>query len=98
MKYSSFEGGFDMAIFQKSTVVLGTLAYLLPEDGLGLTAETLLFSVVTPPTLGELGLLRLLVLSHLKLLMVVAGTAVSPARFWHIHLKIAIEVPSLIVR
>ena len=44
-------------------------AYLLPEDGLGLTTETLLLSVVTPPTLGELGLLGLLVLSHFPLLV-----------------------------
>ena len=32
-------------------------SYLLPEDGLGLTSETLLLAVVTPPALGELGLL-----------------------------------------
>jgi len=36
--------------------LLGGLG-LLPEDGLGLTSETLLLPVVTPPALGELGLL-----------------------------------------
>jgi len=36
--------------------LLGGLG-LLPEDGLGLTSETLLLAVVTPPALGELGLL-----------------------------------------
>ena len=89
MKYSSFEGGFDMAFFQKSTVVLGTVAYLLPEDGLGLTSETLLLAIVTPPALGELGLLRLFVLRHLPLLVVPAVdvTAIGHPRLWYIHLR-----------
>ena len=67
------------------------ISYLLPEDGLWLTTETLLLSVVTPPTLGEFGLLRLLVLSHLELLVLFAGTAKSVSGFWHIHLQIPRE-------
>merc|ERR1719361_3087285 len=45
---------------------------LLPEDGLGLSAEALLLPVVAPPALGALGLLRLLVLRHAELLVLVA--------------------------
>ena len=37
---------------------------LLPEDRLGLTTESLLFSVVTSSALRTLALLRLFVLSH----------------------------------
>ena len=46
--------------------------HLLPEDGLGLPAESLLLPVVAPPALGALGLLRLLVLRHAELLVLVA--------------------------
>ena len=46
--------------------LLGGLC-LLPQDGLGLTAETLLFPVVPPPSLGLLRLGRFLVLSYLNI-------------------------------
>ena len=52
-----------------------------------MTSETLLLSVVTPLALGEDRLLRLLVLSHLELLMLVAVGTVSPAGFWDVDLK-----------
>merc|ERR1719490_543464 len=45
---------------------------LLPEDGLRLSAESLLLPVVTPPALSEFGLLGLLVLRHAELLVTVA--------------------------
>merc|ERR1711902_261841 len=48
--------------------LLGGLS-LLPQDRLGLTAETLLLTVVPPSALGLLGLSRLLVLGHLELPM-----------------------------
>jgi len=64
------------------------MAYLLPENGLGLTTETLLFSVVTPLTLGEDGLLGLLVLSHLELFVLVAVGTISPAGFRDVDLQV----------
>lgn len=39
-------------------------AYLLPEDGLGLTTKTLLFAIVTTTSLGCSTFLRLFVLCH----------------------------------
>ena len=52
-----------------------------------MTSETLLLPVVSPLALGEDGLLRLLVLSHLELLMLVAVGTVSPAGFGDVDLK-----------
>ena len=64
-------------------------SYLLSEDGFGLATKTLLLSVVTPPTLGELGLLRLFVLSHLPLLVIPAHgmLAISHTDLRQVHLK-----------
>lgn len=61
-------------------------AYLLPEDGLGLTTETLLFSVVTSSALSTLALLGLLVLRYLVQLVHLALFAESAALFRYIHL------------
>jgi hypothetical protein len=66
--------------FQVENQLLGGLS-LLAENGLGLT---LLLSVVTQLALGEDRLLRLLVLSHLELLMLVSVGTVSPASFWDV--------------
>lgn len=62
-------------------------SYLLPKNGLGLTTETLLLTIVTSSALGEFGLLRFLVLSHLELFVVVAFRTVGPSGLWNIHLK-----------
>lgn len=62
-------------------------SYLLPEDGLGLTTETLLFPVVTSSALGALALLGLLVLRYLVQLVHLALFAESATLFWYIHLK-----------
>ena len=48
--------------------LLGSLA-LLPQDGFGLTSESLLFTIISSPSLGLLGLSRFLVLGHLELLV-----------------------------
>ena len=66
------------ATLQTKDQLLGSLG-LLTQNRLGLTTETLLFSVVTPFALGEDGLLGLLVLGHLELLMLVAMRTVGPA-------------------
>ena len=62
---------------------------LLPEDGLGLSAEALLLPVVAPPALGALGLLRLLVLRHAELLVLVALLARTegPTVLRDVHLQ-----------
>ena len=62
-------------------------AYLLPQNRLGLTTETLLLTVITSTTLGELWFLGLFVLSHLKLLVCIAGRAVSLPFLGNVHLK-----------
>ena len=63
-------------------------SYLLPENGLRLTTETLLLPVVTPTTLGLLRLLGLLVLRHLELLVPLAhgGRTERPTGLGHVHL------------
>ena len=74
------------ATFQTEDQLLGGLG-LLTQDGLGLTTEALLLSVVTPLALSEDRLLRLLVLRHLELLVLVAVRTVSPAGLRDVHLK-----------
>ena len=71
--------------------LLGRLG-LLPQDGLGLTSETLLLTIVTSTTLSEFGFLRLFVLRHLELFMLVATGAISLPGFRNIHLKINKEI------
>lgn len=65
-----------------------TISYLLPEDGLGLTTETLLFPVVTSSALSVATLLGFLVLRYLVQLVHLALFAESATLFWYIHLKI----------
>lgn len=65
-----------------------TSSHLLPEDGLGLTTETLLFPVVTSSALSVATLLGLLVLRYLVQLVHLALLAESATLFWYIHLKI----------
>ena len=64
-------------------------SYLFPQDGFGLSAESLLLPVVTPPALSSLGLLGLLVLRHAELLMFVAlgVRAEGPPGLRNVHLK-----------
>lgn len=64
------------------------LSYLLPEDRLWLTTETLLFAIVTSSSLGEFRLLGFLILSHLELFMMITFWTVGPSSFGNIHLKI----------
>ena len=62
-------------------------AYLLPEDGLGLTTETLLFTIVTTTTLGSLSFLGLLVLRHLVHAVNLALFAVRTALLRYVYLQ-----------
>lgn len=62
-------------------------SYLLPENGFGLTTETLLFAIVTPSALSEFRLLGFLVLSHLVFAVLIATRTVSPSGFGDINLK-----------
>ena len=62
---------------------------LLSQNGLGLTTETLLLTIISPTTLCLLGFLGLLVLSHLEHLVVLAvrmGTE-SSSFLGDVHLK-----------
>ena len=64
-------------------------SYLFPQDGFGLSAESLLLPVITPPPLGKLGLLGFLVLRDAELLVRVAlrvGTE-RPSGLRNVHLK-----------
>lgn len=60
--------------------------HLLPEDGLGLTTETLLFSVVTSSALSTFTLLGLLVLRYLVQLVDLALFAEGATLLRYIHL------------
>merc|ERR1719284_2223245 len=75
--------------------LLGGLG-LLPQDGLGLTSESLLLPIIPTSTLGLLGLGRLLVLSHLHLDVLLAPGAVSVAGLGHVnHLEALYLFPLL---
>lgn len=63
------------------------ITYLFLEDGLGLTTITLLFTVVTSPTLSSVPFLGLFVLRHLVGFVALAFFAVGPALFRYVHLK-----------
>lgn len=56
--------GLTLSALQSKCDFLGGLG-LLPEDGFGLASVAGLFAVVTPPALGSLALLALLVLGDL---------------------------------
>jgi len=62
---------------------------LLSQDGLGLTTETLLLTIVPSPTLGLLGLSRLLVLGHLELVVLVAPRTVGVAGLGDVNHRLA---------
>merc|ERR550539_1253599 len=64
--------------------LLGSLG-LLPQDGLGLTSESLLLAIVPASALGLLGLGGLLVLSHLHLDVLVALGAEGVTTFGHVN-------------
>lgn len=61
-------------------------SYLLSENRLGLTSETLLLTIVTTTSLGGAALLGLLVLCDLVQLVAFALFAESAALFRHVHL------------
>ena len=63
-------------------------SYLFSQDGFGLSAESLLLPVVTPPALSEFRLLGLLVLRHAELLVRVAlrVRTEGPPGFRNVHL------------
>ena len=67
----------------------GPSSYLFHQDGFGLSAESLLLPVVTPPALSEFGLLGLLVLRHAELLVRVAlwVRTEGPPGLRNVHLK-----------
>lgn len=66
--------------------LLGGLG-LLPEDGLGLATESLLFAIVTTTALGGTALLRLLVLRDLVQLVALALLAEGLTLLGNVHLE-----------
>lgn len=62
-------------------------AYLLFEDGFGLTTITLLFTVVTSSTLGSVPFFGLFVLRHLVGLVALTFFAVCSALFGYVNLE-----------
>lgn len=66
--------------------LLGGLG-LLPEDGLGLSTETLLLAIVTTTTLGSAALLGLFVLGHLVQLVAPALLAEGLTLLGNVHLQ-----------
>lgn len=78
---------FGNQMIYSNLIICALDIYLLSEDGLSLTTETLLFSVVTTSTLSCLTFLRFLVLCHFMQFVAFAFFAESAALFWYIHLK-----------
>jgi len=64
--------------------LLGGLG-LLSQDRFRLTAETLLLTVISSSTLGLLRLGRLLILSHLELIVLVAPRTVGVAGLGYVN-------------
>lgn len=99
----AFQGNLDplLALLTLETEhnLLGGLG-LLSKNRLRLSTETLLLSIVPTSTLSELGLLRLLVLSHLELLMVptLIIRTVRPTGLRNIHLKKRIKTLKLLTQ
>merc|ERR1719471_31770 len=73
-----------LSALQPQDQLLGGLG-LLSQDGLGLTSESLLLTVVPAPALGLLRLGGLLVLGHLHLGVLVALGAVGVTTLGHVH-------------
>ena len=67
----------------------GPSSYLFPQDGFGLSAESLLLPVITPSPLSKFGLLGFLVLRHAELLVRVAlwVRTEGPPGLRNVHLK-----------
>lgn len=61
--------------------------YLLTENRLGLTTETLLLTIVTTTTLGRAAFLGFLVLCHLMQFVALAFFAECAALLGHVHLR-----------
>lgn len=72
--------------FQSQHNLLGSLGFLV-ENGLGLTTETGLLTVISSLTLGEQRGLTCLVLGHLVLgvLTAVFTLAVGSSGLWNVH-------------
>lgn len=66
--------------------------YLLTEDWFCLTAETLLFAVITSSTLGCMTFLRLFVLCYFVWLMNFAFLAKGSPLLRYVHLKTRIKI------
>lgn len=58
---------------------------LLPEDGFGLPAESLLLHIISSLTLGHNRVLALLVLGHLMHRVFLCFPAVGSDRLWNMH-------------
>jgi hypothetical protein len=71
--------------FQSQDDFLGGLGFL-SENGLGLTAVTLLFPIVTTTTLSHLPLFALFVLRHFVRFVHPAFLAEGLSRLGHVHL------------
>lgn len=76
-----------LGAFKSESNFLGLLG-LFPENGLGLTTESLLLGTIPSGSLSSLTILALLVLGNLVLDMLVARWAVCSLSFGSVHLKI----------
>ena len=72
--------------FQSQHNLLGSLGFLV-ENGLGLTTETRLFTVITSLTLGKQGSLTSFVLSNLVLSVLTTGLTltVGLSGLWNVN-------------
>jgi len=75
---------FALSAFHTQYDLFGSFS-LLPENRLGLTTETLLFSVVTSSTLSAFTLFRLFVLCYFMQFVAFALLAKRTTLFWYIH-------------
>ena len=76
--------GLGLGALELEDDLLGVLG-LLPEDGLGLSTESLLLHIISPLSLGHQRVLALLVLGHLVHGVLLFLPAVSSLRLGNMH-------------
>ena len=76
--------GLGLGALKLEHDLLGVLC-LLPENWLGLTTETFLLHIISSLSLGDEGILALLILRYLVDGMLLGFPAVGSLRLWNMH-------------
>src|SRR5512143_903585 len=89
--FATLQGGlftvFAFSAFHTQDNLFGSFS-LLSEDGLSLTTNTLLFSVVTTSTLGTFALLGFLVLGDFVQFVALALLTEGATLFWYVFANV----------